>query len=124
MNDENAQIRIAKTIREAAEDGTLIDVSENGKRVGMRCRTFISQGFWNKVVNCSHDDMGEILAFLSRIYHHAFTYERLGPADFGRYSCFLEPNEEFGLVMVITEYLAENDLGLKRTTGNISEYVV
>lgn len=123
-----------KTLREAVEEGSFIDVSEAAKKAGLRCRAFVCATFWDKGLGRSHDELDSILYMFAGFYNFVFDYHHFGPLhpvgvpdlskdEFKGYCTgILEPNDEFGLALVIIGYRTENQLKLTRTTGNGGEY--
>lgn len=111
-----------KTIAKAVEDGTLLDVTEKGKEVGMIYPTFMSSGLAAKYESqCPGEGI------LSNLYFFAVLlcdhdYSIYGPVFSGDHVCILEPHEEFGHVVIILEKGKAEELDLRRTTGDRFEY--
>src|SRR4051794_31385521 len=115
-----------KTIREAVEDGTLIDVSEAAKSKGLECKTFLCASFWEKTLGRSEEKLTSVLKSFAGIYNFFIDYTHYGPMHapgllrYGKNTheqfCtgILEPNDELGLVLVIVAYRTENELKLVR----------
>ena len=124
----------SKSISQAVEDGTLIDVSEMAKQAGLKCRTFLDSCFWDKGLGRSDETLRSMLDMFAGLYTFVFDYNHLGPihADGvpditedkyeGYCTGILEPNAEFGLSLVIMGCRTEDESDLLRTTGNSGEY--
>lgn len=114
----------AKTIREAVEDGSLIDVTETARSAGMACRTFLTSSAWaNKFGYCKaklYDD----LKFVAGIFAFIEEYERVGTFKSGSSAYILEPSEEFGLILIVAESSRLDELNIKRTTGESPAFVM
>jgi hypothetical protein len=118
----------AKTIREAVEDGSLIDVTETAKSFHVRCPTFLSSALWNGEFKRSKEELHEVLRDLGCMYDCCFGYDHFGPTDWGtrnsKCTATLEYSEDFGLVMVLSDFKAEDSLGLKRVSGDKVDYIM
>ena len=114
----------SKSITEAVQEGSLIDVTETAKGLNCRCRVFLSASLRDGALKGSDDELRKILDFLGQMYTFVFGYDRFGPADFGTYTCILEPFEDVGLAMVLVPLRAEDSLGIRRATGEYLEYAM
>jgi|ThiBio_inoc_plan_1041526.scaffolds.fasta_scaffold40980_2 hypothetical protein len=113
-----------KAISEAVRDGTIVDVSELGKKAGMRYPTFMSSGLAAKYDSqCPGGGVFANVSFFAFVLDDC-DYEIYGPVFSGDHVCILEPNEEFGHVVLILEAGKAEKLGLTRTTDDRCEFVM
>lgn len=113
----------AKTIAEAVEEGSLIDVSDVARKFRCRHRTFITPVLFEqfKAFDAGQDDGLEVHIGFAVFFMLNDVY---GPKDNGKYECILEPHEEFGHVVLVAEHGRLEEIGLKRTTGDRIEYAM
>lgn len=120
----NGAIVGEKAISEAVKDGTIVDVSELGKNAGMRYPSFMSSGLVAKYESqCPGGGVFANLSFFAFVLDDC-DYEIYGPVFSGDHVCILEPNEEFGHVVLILEAGKAEELGLTRATGDSWEFVM
>src|SRR4051812_2154060 len=114
--------RGTKTISEAVREGSLIDVSEVAKAKKLECRTFLCASLWEKDLGRSEENLGRMLRKFAGMYNFLLDYTHYGPMhvagllgiskDMNDAFCtgILEPNDEFGLALVIVPYGTEKEL--------------
>lgn len=119
---EGTQSPKLKSIREAVEDGTLIDVTEVAQSVYVRCPTFVSSALWNGALERSDEKLHDALIRVSCMYDSVFGYDHIGPAHMGFITSTLEICDELGLVMLVTDSQAQNTLRIKRVGGDYTEF--
>ena len=113
-----------KTIGEAVDEGSLIDVSPLAKKCGSPHRMFMTPYVMDKFKARGPDGL-EVSVFFLVDYLALYTgYDTYGPDDNGDYACILEPHEEFGHVVLVAEHGKLEELGIKRTTGDRIEYAM
>lgn len=114
----------ARTIREAVSEGLLVDVTELAKKASILHPTFMTPFMVAKYeAQGSHGLLVNLMFFGSLIFRRS-GYDLYGPVDYGDHVYILEPNDEFGHVVLILEAGRVEELNLKRTTGDRYEYVM
>lgn len=121
---ETAQKPKVKTIREAVEDGTLVDVTATAKLFGMQCRTFLAPSAWENLLERSEKKLHRRLRLLANFFGYLWGYERFGTYNIKPFTYIMEPTDEFGLVLVITEFERDGELNLRRTSDDDIRYLV
>ena len=111
-----------KLISEAIRDGTLIDVTDTAKKVYVRCPTFLSSALWNGALKRSDEELYHTLRGVSCMYDSVFGYDHIGPVHLGSITCTLDICDDLGLVMLVTDSQAQNTLGIKRVSGDHTEF--
>ena len=113
-----------KTVREAVEDGSLVDVSEQAKKEGMPYPTFMSPGLIAKYESlCPGVGVMAQLSYFACLLSD-YNYDIYGPVFSGDHVCIIEPNDEYGHVVLILEEGKAEELGLVRSTGDRYEYLM
>lgn len=113
-----------KTIREAVADGSLIDVTETAKKAGILYPTFMTPFMVAKYKAQSPHGLLANLCFFAGLIANATGYDLYGPVNYGDHECILEPNEEFGHVVLILELGKADELNLERTSGDNHQYLM
>lgn len=65
-----------KSISEALDDGTLIDVSEVVRAQHLRCPTFLSSALWHGKLKRSKDELSKRLATIYYMYEGCFGFRK------------------------------------------------
>lgn len=113
-----------KTIREAVDEGLLVDVTVKAKKAGILYPTFMTPFMVAKYEAQGPHGLFANLDFFASLLFRFTGYDLYGPVDYGDHVCILEPNDEFGHVVLILEAGRVEELNLKRTTGERHEYLM
>lgn len=120
----NQESSTPKTIGEAVEEGTLLDMTVLAKKFGLPHRMFMTPFVADMFKARGPDGLEASVFFLVDYLAYSTGYDRYGPDDNGKYACILEPHEEFGHVVFVAEHGKLEELGIKRMTGDRFEYAM
>lgn len=115
---ENLVAAGLKSIREAVEDGSLIDVTALARKADIPFPTFMTPFMVAKYEAQGPAGLYLNLRFFAGILSNATGHDIYGPIDFNDHVCIFEPHEEHGHVVVILEAGKAAELDLKRSTGD------
>lgn len=104
-----------KSIREAVADGSLVDITDMAKSIGIPCPTFIPPSLIEKTNARAPFDLRSDLFAIAVTFEDYGAYNVLGGQDQGDRFQVLEPHEEFGGRVLL---IIEKDLNIERTTPN------
>ena len=113
------------SIADAVAGGHLVDLTDMAKELGMICPAFMS----SSLVARYESQLPDGIAVLANLSFYADllcnrNYEIYGQVWSGEQVCFLEPSEEFGLVVLVLEKGKAEELDLKRTIQGRFEYAM
>jgi hypothetical protein len=111
-----------KTLRELVEDGTILDFKDIGDKHKLLAHLFITKELWNdKTFTCKFKFyLGFIVGYLG----YAIDYDKFGIHKNTACDYLLEPNEEYGLVVVLAHKNTAANLNLIRTSGETVQCVM
>jgi hypothetical protein len=114
----------AKTIREAVEDGSLIDVTDIARKVGFPYPMFMTPFMVAKYEAQGPNGLFANVLYFADLIAGYTGFDAYGPMDYGDHFCIFEPHKEFGHVAVIVEAEKLDELGIERTTGEGYEFAM
>lgn len=123
------------SIKQAVEDGVLLDATHISNELGMPFPIYITAAFWNSVeISCSQERLKEVIdvsLFDIRVKKGEFGKRQIGTCPDPKivpwmvtFFIFIERSDTYGAVIFISEIEEDFDLSVPRTSAGGSFFTM